>query len=177
MSWIQTYTGKKFDLADPQPDMVCIEDISHALSHLCRYTGHSRAFYSVAQHSILVASHLPREIALQGLLHDATEAYVGDVSWPLKQLLPEYKVIEQRVWRVIADKFGLPEELDPRVKEMDGILLMAEKRELLGEAPEPWAPQFEALVEKAKSIQFQPKSIGACRQLFMWSYNILQIKE
>lgn len=145
MSWIQTYTGRAFDLLDPQPDMVVIEDIAHALSNICRFTGHTRVFYSVADHSCHVAEILPDELRLQGLLHDAAEAYIQDIATPLKWLLPDYKLIEQRVWKAIAAKFNLPEVLDPQVKSADLCMLMTERRDLLSAPPHPWDPFFEAI--------------------------------
>ena len=160
MSWIQTYSGRKFDLVDPQPDMVHFPDIAHALANVCRYTGHCRAFYSVAQHSVIVASILPDHLMMQGLMHDATEAYVADLSRPLKRLVPDYQAIEARVWRVIAERFGLPEALDPLVKRADNIVLMAERRELLKRPPEPWAPELEALAGEANSVRVSPLSPG-----------------
>lgn len=145
MSWIQTYTGRKFDLSDPQPEMVTIEDIAHALSNVCRYTGHCKEFYSVAQHSVYVSEHVAEPIRLQALLHDATEAYVTDVSRPLKQMLPAYREIEDRVWRAIAARFGLPEELAPEVKGADNLLLMTERDSLMAVKPEPWTAELEAI--------------------------------
>lgn len=136
--WIQTRSGIRFDLLEPTVDMVDILDIAHALSNICRYTGHVRFPYSVAQHSVLVSDQLPPELRLQGLLHDATEAYVGDVATPLKRLLPDYERIEARIWGVIAARFRLPVELDPRVKLADATLLQAERAVLLDKSPEPW---------------------------------------
>lgn len=152
MTWIQTYHGRRFDLSNPTPSMVFFDDIAHALSRVGRYTGHCREFYSVAQHSVIVASILPDHLKMQGLLHDATEAYVGDMSRPLKQMLPEYQEIERRVWYAIAARFGLPAKLDPLVKRADNLVLMAERRELLNRPPEPWAPELEALVDEARAI-------------------------
>ena len=88
--WIQTFTGRAFDLSSPQPEQVCTEDIAHALANCCRYAGHSRWHYSVAQHSLLVAEIVAAtdpELALAALLHDAAEAYIGDWSSPLKALM------------------------------------------------------------------------------------------
>ncbi|MEM4379972.1 MAG: hypothetical protein QXL01_04720, partial [Thermoplasmatales archaeon] len=83
--WIETYSGKKFDyLAQSELD---IEDIAHALSNLCRFNGHTRVFYSVAEHSVNVSSMVPPELKIAALLHDAAEAYIGDVPSPLKQLI------------------------------------------------------------------------------------------
>lgn len=97
-------------------------------TYLCEGFG---AHNSVGQHSVHVSEILPPNLQLAGLLHDATESYVGDVSRPLKMLLPEYRVIEDRVWGAIASKFGLPLDLPAPIKEADNILLMTEKRDLL----------------------------------------------
>lgn len=109
---IITRSGISFDLKSPTVDMVKIEDIAYALSRICRFTGHvdiPNGIYSVATHSYNVSiqlSHSPK-LALLGLLHDAPEAYYGDVSSPLKSLLPEYRQLEDNCWEVICEKFSL----------------------------------------------------------------------
>ena len=138
LPWIQTYTGRKFDFLNPTVDSVCIEDIAHALSNICRYTGHTKEFYSVAQHSVLAVDNVPDEDAFAALLHDATEAYLTDISKPLKNLLPQYCELEDKVYKVIACKFGLPDELPASVKEADLRLLATEKRDLLIGEPAEW---------------------------------------
>jgi hypothetical protein len=136
--WIQTYSNYKFDFVNLDTNIICIRDIAHALSNICRYTGHTNEFYSVAQHSVLASHIVPEEDALTALLHDATEAYLSDISKPLKLLLPEYKVLEDRVWLKIAERFNLPGVLPVTVKQADIILLATEKRDLLGKGPEEW---------------------------------------
>lgn len=131
---ILTASGRYFDFTNPDPRSIDVRDIAVALSRICRFTGHPTRFYSVAQHSVLVSHLVPQEYALQGLLHDASEAYLGDVSSPLKQLLPDYKVIEHRVERAIAVAFGLPFTLHPSVKEADLRALVTERHDLM---PEP----------------------------------------
>lgn len=145
MSWIQTFTGRAFDLRHPTPAMVNLPDIAHALGHLCRFTGHTSVPYSVARHSLAVAAIVPAELRLQALLHDAHEAYVGDISTPLKWEVPAFREVNDRVWRVVAAAFGIPEELDPAVKLADRIMLMTERRDLLAPCDSPWAPEFEAI--------------------------------
>jgi len=135
---IRTYSGHTFDYVSPTPEMIDPRDISAALSKLCRFAGQSREFYSVAQHSVLVsclleAEHDRRTLLPQwGLLHDAAEAYCVDIPRPLKRLLPEYKAIELRVARVIAERFALPwpmplavEDADRKALAIEGISFMS----------------------------------------------------
>lgn len=109
--YIVTYSGRIVYLQHPDPADILIEDIAHALSHICRYTGHVREFYSVAQHSCYVSDYCPSYYKMWGLLHDASEAYLGDVSAPLKSLLPEYRVLEEVWMGILAIKFDLPWEV------------------------------------------------------------------
>lgn len=122
-------SGREYDFLNPT--RLTIDEVAPALSKLCRYTGHCTEFWSVAQHSIAVASLLPCEIALQGLLHDAVEAVLGDMSGPLKQLIPEYKALERKIEKVVLAGFGLPEELDPRVKRADLVALLCERESIM----------------------------------------------
>lgn len=101
-----------------------IETIAHALAYINRFTGHVGQ-YSVAQHCVLIAMKLPQELKLAGLLHDAPEAYLGDVSAPLKRLLPDYKKLEAFYHKAIDDHFGVETE-HPMIKEYDVRMLVAE---------------------------------------------------
>lgn len=129
---IGTFGGGAFDLCAPRHDQVNILTIAHGLSNLCRFTGQTCEFYSVAQHSVMVSHLVPREHALAGLLHDAAEAYVGDVSSPLKALLPDYRAIEREVERAVLRHFGLEPTLPPCVKLADMVALRTEQRDLMG---------------------------------------------
>lgn len=146
---IRTFTGREFNLASPTPEQVFIEDIAHALSQLCRFTGHTNQFYSVAQHSVAVSLRVPKEFALWGLLHDAAEAYVGDMSSPLKSICPEYRGIEHNIMAAVCERFGLP-YLEPLVvKEADYAECRAEA-EMLFVRPEHasvigWGPVLAKL--------------------------------
>ena len=136
--WIQTFTGRQFWPLDPRPDDVCIEDIAHALSNLCRYGGHSMRFYSVAEHSVLLSRVVPPEHALAALLHDASEAYVADVPRPLKAFLPGYKAIEARVQESILAAFSLSPGSFHAIKDADTRILSDERTQIMGPPPAPW---------------------------------------
>jgi hypothetical protein len=136
--WIQMNSGIAFWPLDPRADEVRIEDIAHSLALLCRFGGHCRRFYSVAEHSVHVARMLPPHLALWGLLHDAAEAYVCDLPSPLKRMLPGYKVIEARVMAAITEHFGLPPEMPMVVKAADQAMLLAEAKALMRVPPMPW---------------------------------------
>lgn len=133
--WVVTAHGRAFYLRDPRPEEVFIDDIAHSTSQLCRFTGHTRIFMSVAHHALVVARVLidlgRPDLELYGLLHDAHEAYYGDMSSPLKSLLPEYKAIEERGWHAVADRFGLPRVAPPEIKEADLIARAMEKRDVM----------------------------------------------
>lgn len=138
MSWILTAGGRHFDYLDPRPEDLDILDIAQGLANECRYAGHTRAFYSVAQHAWLASQLVPREHALEALLHDAAEAYCKDIPRPLKLLLPDYQAIEARVECVIRARFGLPARMSPAVKFADRIMLATERRDLMPADDTPW---------------------------------------
>lgn len=153
---IVTYTGKSFDLLNPTPDMVCIEDIAHSLSNLCRYTGHVSEFYSVAQHCVLMAlsDELPGD-PMAKLLHDADEAYVGDISSPWKQFLWVLNSIPIREWeakiqRVIGEALGIDLPHSAEVKESDYRMYFTEIRDLMPPSDEfrKWCGNLKPLKEK-----------------------------
>ena len=137
-SWILTASGRHIDLMAPCPDELAIEDIALGLSRECRFSGQTREFYSVAHHSILASRIVPDTFALEALLHDATEAYLRDIPYPLKRLVPEYSRIEKVLDRVIRLRFGLPEEPSPEIHRADRVLLATEKRDLMPEDSFEW---------------------------------------
>jgi hypothetical protein len=151
--WMQTFTGRAFYPLDPRAEEIDPLDIAHGLSMLCRYGGHTTQFYSVAEHCVLMSRAVAPEHALWALLHDATEAYVGDVIRPLKHSLPEYCAIEDRLALVIAERFGIDPQCPAEVKLADTRILLDERAAVLGKAPLFWHPSVEALEPLGVEIQ------------------------
>lgn len=137
---IMTFTGMLFDIASPEADDFRIEDIAHALSLNCRYGGHCRSFYSVAQHSFYASYMVKSEMAKAALLHDATEAYMHDLPRPLKALLPDYKKLELALGCKIALAFDLPVCAfeDPDIKVIDNRLMALEATVLVNNPKVIW---------------------------------------
>lgn len=131
--WMTTFTGRRFWPLDPRPEDVCLEDIAHALARQCRFAGHTREFYSVAQHSVIVSQSCDPQDALWGLLHDASEAYLSDLVRPVKHdaLLDGYRTVEDAVMRSICAAFGLGREQPPSVTRADRAVLGRELRDVV----------------------------------------------
>ena len=130
--YFRTFTGREIDPLDPKPDKISIFDVAHALSQICRFVGHTTAFYSVAQHSVHVSKHVPQEDALWGLLHDASEAYLCDLPAPIKRD-PEmsiYRIAEDRLMLAVCERYSLPPEMPHSVKIADKVLLATEFRDV-----------------------------------------------
>lgn len=138
--WVQTRSGKAFHLLRPTPEMVDILDVAHSLSKIVRFHGHTyRRRYTVAEHSLAVSYLVPREDALEGLLHDAAEAYVGDIVNPLKRVLgPLVRLVEEPIEQVIAEKYGLRYPFPASVREADLRMCVAERNALMSTPPEEW---------------------------------------
>jgi uncharacterized protein len=128
--WIGTHSGGKFWPLDPDPNDVNIGDIAHALSQQCRYTGHTHRPYSVAEHSLLVSAHCPSGYELEGLLHDAAEAYLADVARPVKHRIAGLVEVEDRIHQAVCTKYNLPFPISPQVKDIDNRILSDEREAL-----------------------------------------------
>ena len=146
-SWIQTYTGKKFSLINPKPEDIDIIDIAYSLSRQCRFNGHTLFFYSVAQHSCLVSQNVSKENEKWGLLHDAAEAYIGDIIKPLKHLLGgQLKTIEYNIQYCIAAKFGLTWIIPQEVFKIDQAILHDESLQVMKTPhPDDWQLREESI--------------------------------
>lgn len=147
---IQMYSGVLVNLANPDPNTLLLPDIAHHLSCINRFTGASRKPYSVAQHSCLVSKLIPDNIGklnkLRGLFHDSSEAFLGDVSSPLKKLLPEYRVIEDNFQKIIIKRFNLgPEDNFDDLKFFDLLAMEIESKALVTPRHKAWErykPEF-----------------------------------
>jgi glycine/D-amino acid oxidase-like deaminating enzyme len=153
--WIETFTGLQFDLSNPLPGQIHPLDIAVALARTARFNGHTKFFYSVAQHAFLASVLVPREHALAALLHDASEAYTGDIVRPLKRLLgEEFALIEHRIEQAVALRFDLPPIMSPYVKVADNRLLAAERRDLM---PGNWQVTAEGETVEPASLRITPQ--------------------
>lgn len=190
---MQTFSGRFLRPLEPDPGEIQLTDIAHALSNICRFGGHTREFYSVAQHSVLVSRRaaalaadslgaaplsfrleLGRNAATLGLLHDATEAYIGDAIWPLKRTSDweAFRAVESRLELAVLERFGLARLADKEsdvwdfVKQADAEVCLAEARDLMNDPAyvrqrlgnlEPW-PLLEAI---------EPVGPAAARRMFL----------
>lgn len=137
--YVSTFSGNRFYPLEARIDRVAIEDIAHGLAYQCRFNGQTRAFYSVAQHSLIVAQLVPPPLRMAALLHDAAEAYLGDMVKPLKVLLPAFASLEERVSALIAQAFDIDFSDYAPIKRADLIALATEKRDLMPHSSERWA--------------------------------------
>lgn len=131
---IRTVSGRYINMVMLDPETLHIEDIAHALGNVPRFGGHLPIFYSVAQHSLLVhdlVKDLEKPVRLQALMHDASEALLGDMPSPIKAMLPDYQALEARVMLVMSERFEFDWPLCPEVKAADKQMLEIEWRELM----------------------------------------------
>lgn len=140
---IITYSGHMLSFDSPEDWTFDIQDIGHALSNVCRFAGHCRIFYSVAEHSVWVSHNVPPQYALAALLHDGAEAYIGDMSTGLKARFPEYKALEKRIERALFSAYNMDVDRMKTclafVKYADLVALATEKRDLMPPTQKQWA--------------------------------------
>lgn len=139
--WMQVASGRQFWPLDPRADEIHIDDIAHSLAMQCRYAGHCLRFYSVAEHSVLIARYLlsmGSPHALWGLLHDASEAYLVDVPRPVKPFLTGYKPAEAKVMAEVCKRFRLAQAMPADVHEADNRILRDEMSQNMTPPPTPW---------------------------------------
>lgn len=168
--WMQTFSGIQFAPMAPEPQF-SLKDIVWALSHVNRYSGHCLWPYSVLHHSCFIASRMfidigDSKLALQGLMHDATEAYMGDVPRPIKRLVPKYTEVEEQMQKQLFTHFGIDPVMDPRVKDYDNRILMDERTQVLGKVDYDWGWSPPPL-----GIRIIPKEPRVIRKWFMELFN------
>lgn len=154
--WMITATGRRFYPLDPRPEDISARDIIHHLARICRYGGAVGNWFSVAEHCCLLADYFAgTELAPWALLHDAAEAYIGDLIRPIKPSLPQFKAIETPLERMIWERFGLVGPLPPAVKAADVLIVADERRSLF-------------LPEVLDRAGWQPRSLGLGLTLHQW---------
>ncbi len=185
---IQTYTGKLVNVADPDPATIDIFDIAHHLALMTRFNGACRVAYSIAQHSVLCASragdyHFPQpreeKLALALLMHDAAEAYVGDIVRTIKHEVPDFAVFENKLMDAINTRFDLPRVAEipffkVAVKEVDNRMLVTEKLQLMAQTVpwpieemfqpydmtiEPWTERSSEMLFLSTFAKFRPDEV------------------
>jgi len=161
-AWIQTFTGMRINPTKPNEKSINLQDIAHALARQCRFSGHVKEYYSVAQHSVLVSHLCDSKDALAGLLHDASEAYLVDIPAPLKRSgkFDAYLEFEKAMQDAICRKFGLLEAEPESVKKADKIILATEARDLLSMMRSDWIYPFKPLPFTIKPMM--PKEAESC---------------
>jgi hypothetical protein len=172
--WIQTFTGKKFFPLEPQIEDICIEDIAHSLSMQCRFVGHCKEFYSVAQHSVIMAREwfaYSGDYAKYALLHDASEAYLSDIPRPLKYR-PDfyfYRNAENILQKMIYTKFGLNPDEPHSIKTADHEMLCEEamSKKIMSPLHPDWSSRCKPI------IKILPVSPRKAEQLFLETFNNL----
>lgn len=161
MSCVTTFTGKRFDILNPRVQDVCIQDIIVSLSRQNRFNGHTHYEYNVAEHSVWVSMKCEDEsggdlsLAACGLMHDAAEAYIGDIVRPVRALFKELKAIELAILEVIFEKYGLQWPIPDKVFAIDDRMLMTERRDLISPEAHEWWPEtaqpYEMILRPVKS--------------------------
>lgn len=153
--FIQVYSGNLFWPLDPREEDIRIEDISHALSNQCRFSGHTEKHYSVAQHCVYVSLFVELEFALAGLLHDASEAYLVDVPRPIKPELPQYSEIEANIMKIIAKRFGFQYPLPQNVIDIDNAMLWIEKQQVMKPDIDWWQDKTVEIPKEIRNLKIQ----------------------
>lgn len=179
-NYILTITGKAVTFGDVRPDDINIMDIATGLAREGRFANQGRFFYSVAQHSVLMA-RLAGKYKFETLMHDASEAYMKDIPAPLKGLIPSYKEIEDQCERAIRKKFGISEERHAQskkhIKSLDKAISIAEAKVLLPACTEldTWIDsigvmELDVNIEEWSQEKAFFEFMRAYRELGEWKY-------
>lgn len=166
--WIQTFTGRQFWPLDPRVDEIDIRDIAHSLSMQCRYNGHCKRFYSVAEHSVHICWATSHKHKLAALLHDAAEAYLCDLPRPVKHSVTGYKEAEAVAERAIAERFGIPYPFPEEVHNLDHRICLDERNQIMGPIPAPWGEPFASMKPIGVTIYGWPPDLAEVWFLHMF---------
>ena len=166
--WIQTFTGGQFWPLEPLAEEVRVDDIAHALALTCRYNGHCRVFYSVAEHSVRLSHLVARPLRMAALFHDAAEAYLGDIVRPVKRHL-DVAAIEEAILAAVAEKVGFALPLAAEIKQADAVMLATECRDIMARPPNAWLPMPEPLPER-----IEPWPVAAGKERFLRRYLVIK---
>lgn len=173
--FIGTYTNKKFHFNNPSANEVCIADIAQALSMNCRYSGHVKEFYSVAEHSVLIADLVykltgDKYQAFDALMHDASEAYLTDVPRPIKPHLQGYMEIEAKAEAVIQQAFGC-RPMNDLIRKLDTHICGTEAKQLFLVVPE-WCDDYEPV-----DIEVKCWAPERARAEFLVRFNLFALEQ
>ena len=143
--WMETASGIRFQFMNPKPEQIDVNDVALALSRTCRYGGHTKRFYSVAEHCCLMSDWVLKQPwgdeqkALTALHHDDAEAYIGDLPRPCKQNIPQFKAVETGIDKVTAERFGLEYPFQDWLKWIDTAILRDERDQVMNQSGNTWA--------------------------------------
>lgn len=164
MSFIETFMGEAFEPLRPCTGQIWLEDIAHSLSMQCRFSGHTKEFYSVAEHCVRVSWLLedweePTDVRLWGLLHDASEAYLTDIPAPLKRLpqFDAYRAAEESCMWAVCNRFGLSLNEPEAVRFADQVMLATEARDLMPFVPEHWGVIADMAEASIRITPWEPR--------------------
>jgi uncharacterized protein len=145
MNSLVTHEGVTFDFEHPRAEMIQPEDLAHSLANQCRFAGHVRQFYSVAQHLVLCSTQVPERDALPALLHDAQEAYVVDLPRYLKRCpgMEAYRSYENLAQLAVMERFGVTYPLPPSIGVVDLRMVLTEWRDLMPKQDSPCLPEHQ----------------------------------
>ena len=169
--WIELVSGTKFYFGAPKDHMIHVEDIAYSLSNLCRFNGHTRRFYSVAEHAVLLADYVanlpwstPRDV-LTALHHDDAEYIIGDLARPVKVKIPEFKRLEVSLDEALAHRFGTIFPFPDWMREFDSRILCDEHRYVMNPSDNDWGTDSLELL----GVRFKHLA-GRVPLLMRWMY-------
>jgi hypothetical protein len=177
--FIETTSGQTFYLFDPDPSSIDLEDIVTSLERIPRYCGHGKVAWSVLAHSVCVAKMVPQQYKMTALLHDATEAYIHDISRPLKstKMFDNYRKLEHKIWLTIAKKFGCHEVIPECVHAADNAITWYEVQMLMHRPLGPWWNKYKHYADmfaKPEAMESLAGNSGLAREAFMIEFSRLQ---